>query len=582
MPRCAQKRSLWPDVIDYDGTNGGFRMARGHTVRGVLLIFAAVLASLSAAPQTDSQARFSGAVKNAVTGLPVAKATVRLSPVSGRVGYVRTSGPAGEFSFEGISPGDYRLGVERRGFSAAVHSASQGIPGGSVIHLTAGQNLSGLDLLATPLPTVTGTVIEGPGDGEPVARAIIHILAPRWSIAGRWYEEVDDAAADDQGEFRVPELEPGRYYFYARRPDEGPLTEVVKDPSGKGEMCLAGVYYPNARSMDGASPVEVRAGREVTGIALRLAWSPCFHVRGHAGPDVEEVQVMRTHKDVTLSWETQAADREKDGTFDVAGVAAGDYVVRVIGGRGPNGAAQAVTAITVESRDLDGLVVSGETVPFHARVRVEGEGAPPVASVFLRLQPADANWNAHSITVPVQPDGSARLEAVTPRRYTLTAVSSQGGVYVKTLKAGPEELQSPVLDFRRASPAELEILVATGTGQVHGRVQWPDPSQGGTPVAAGDAILAVLVPREARPETRGAWFAELDQSSGFAFSEIPPGKYFAFVAANVDEGLWLNREFVGLVQDSGAPVDLPEKGSVQVQVPVLPPPVAQRAVESMR
>lgn len=548
-------------------------MARGHSVRTVLLIMATALLG-------RSQVQFSGIVKNAITGLPVAKATVRLVPTAGRVGYVRTSGASGEFSFEGVAPGDYRVGVERQGFSTAAHAAVKGIPGGSVIHLTAGQNLTDLDLMATPLPIVTGTVTEGPGEGDPVPRAIVEILAQRWSVAGRWYEEIDTVEANDAGEFRAAELEPGRYYFYARRPDEGPLIEVVKDPSGKGEACLTGVYYPNASSIEGASAVEVRAGQEVTGIGLHLAWSPCFHVRGRrAGPDVNEVQVKRRYNDGTLSWETQDADTGKDGTFDVAGVVAGDYLVSAVGHRGPKGAGQAVT---VESRDLDGLAVSGYNMSFHARVQVEGDGAPPVASLFLRLETLTGPGNSRFTTVPVQADGTARLDPVAPERYTLTAGSSQGGVYIKSVKAGPEELRSPVLDFRRASPVELEILLGAGTGRVQGSVQWPDSSQGGVPMAEGDAMRAVLVPQESRAGVRGAWFGELDLNGAFTFSEIPPGKYFAFVATNLEEGVWMNREFVALVQGSGAPVELPEKGSVQVQVPVLPPPLAQRALESLR
>ncbi len=542
-------------------------------MRSVLLIFVTALTGWT-------QAQFSGIVKNSITGIPVANATVRLVPVTGRVGYVRTSGASGEFRFEGMAPGDYRLGVERRGFSPVVHGALKGVPGGPVIHVTAGQNLADLDLLAVPLPIVTGTVTEGPGEGEPVQRAIVEILAQRWSIAGQWYEEIDTVAANDQGEFRAPELEPGRYYFYARRPEEGPLTEVVKDASGKGELCLAGVYYPNASSIEGASAVEVHAGQEVTGIALHLTWAPCFHVRGRrAGPDVDEVQVMWRYNDGTLLWETQGADIGKDGMFDVAGVVAGDYLVSAIGHRGPKGPGQAVT---VESHDLEGLAVSGQNMQFHAHVQVQGDGAPPPTSVYLRLEAVAGPGNARVTTVPVQPDGMARLDPVVPARYTLAAGSSQGGVYIKSVKAGPAEWPSPVLDFRGGSPPELEIVLGVGTGRVQGTVQWPDPSEGGVPVAAGDAMRAVLVPQESRAGIRGAWFGDLDQNGAFTFSEIPPGKYFAFISANLEEGLWMNREFIGLVQGNSAPVELPEKGSVQVQAPVLPAAVAQRALESIR
>ena len=547
-------------------------MAEGHTVRAILLIITTALAA-------GGQVQFSGIVKNSITGLPDAKATVRLVPIAGRVGYVRTSGASGEFRFEQISPGDYRLGMERRGFSTAAHAALKGVPGGSVIHLTAGQNLADLDVMATPLPIVSGTVTEGPGEGAPVPRAIVEVLAQRWSIAGRWFEEVDDVATNDLGEFRAAELEPGRYYFYATRPEEGALSEIVKDASGKGELCLAGAYYPNASAIESASPVEVRAGQEVTGIALHLAWSPCFHVRGQAGQDVNAVQVIRRGQDTPLSWETHAADREKDGTFDVRGVPSGDYLVSAVVPLGRRGSAEAVT---VESHDLEGLVVAGENIPFRARIQVEGDGAPPLTTMFLRLETVTGPGNSTVHRVAVQPDGTARLDRIAPERYTLTAGSSPGGVYVKSVKAGAEALQSPVLDYRRGSPPELEILLGLGTGRVQGTLQWPDSSQGGVPVPTGDALVAVLVPQVARPGTRGAWFADLDQNGAFTFSEIPPGKYTAFVAANLEEGLWTNREFVGLVQGGGVPVELPEKGSVQVQVSVLPLPMAQRAMESLR
>ena len=63
---------------------------------------------------------------------------------------------------------------------------------------------------------------------------------------------------------------------------------------------------------------------------------------------------------------------------------------------------------------------------------------------------------------------------------------------------------------------------------------------------------------------------------------MPPGKYLAFVTAEQDEGLWMNHDFVGLVQGSGTAVELAEKGSAHVKAPPLPSLVAQRAMESLR
>jgi hypothetical protein len=56
-----------------------------------------------------------GVVRDSVTGAPLAKASVRLTPEKGKGGSVRTTDPLGKFRFDAIEAGDYKAEVGHRG-----------------------------------------------------------------------------------------------------------------------------------------------------------------------------------------------------------------------------------------------------------------------------------------------------------------------------------------------------------------------------------------------------------------------------------------------------------------------------------
>ncbi len=567
LPRFLPHSSSTMNLADYHGRMSRRSGVRSHTVPWRLLWSLVLMSAVAGGQTPDGGAQVSGSVRNSLSGQPLAKAVVRLVPSSGRVGYVRTAGPSGEFAFDGVAAGDYLFRVERRGFLD--HPT-----GGGLLHLTPGQKVAGLELGAVPFAVVTGVVTEG--EGEPVPGAEVRALAVRWSDTGRWYEEAQSAEADDRGEFRLTGLEPGRYIFYAAAPGQDSLGTPVKDPSGKGERRLGGVYYPNAYSIEGASPVAIQAGQELNGIALRMAWLPCFHIRGQAALLAGQVLATRRFNDRSLRWQVEDSERHIDGSFDIAGLTPGEYLVMGMGEHGPQGSA---VPVTIESRDVTGVVISGVEPEFRAQVRMEGDGTAPLpAGVYLRLEPLEGNFNARYVTVPVSATGAARLPSVIPARYALVAGANEGGIYVRSVRAGQQEVRTQALDLR-GGPVDVEIVLATGTGRVQGVAQWLDP---GPPPVPGEMLRAVLVPLEPRPGNRAVWFAGLDQTGAFAFSEIPPGKYYGFITSSTDNGLWTNRDFLAQVQSAGISVEVSEKGGGKLQVPVLPAAVVERAMETLR
>jgi hypothetical protein len=56
------------------------------------------------------------------------------------------------------------------------------------------------------------------------------------------------------------------------------LAYSILEAPWKPEMRIAGRYHPDSSQLDGAAPVEVRAGEEISGIDFRLPLAPVFHL----------------------------------------------------------------------------------------------------------------------------------------------------------------------------------------------------------------------------------------------------------------------------------------------------------------
>src|ERR1700722_19927201 len=98
-----------------------------------------VLCSALIAAEEDKCA-LAGTVRDSVTSTPLRKMNVVLYPAGGRTTYRATTNSDGGFSFDGVDPGRYRIGLEHAGYgSIPVNQV------GALIRLRRGQKLAGLD-----------------------------------------------------------------------------------------------------------------------------------------------------------------------------------------------------------------------------------------------------------------------------------------------------------------------------------------------------------------------------------------------------------------------------------------------------
>src|SRR5262249_52929782 len=94
---------------------------------------------------------------------------------------------------------------------------------------------------------------------------------------------VGEGTTSDIGEYRVPDLPPGRYLVATaprnNRMNTGPTPAGDPLPTN-AEMAYAATYYPSTPDANAAIPVDGGYGTEMRGIDIRLVKTRVFRVRG--------------------------------------------------------------------------------------------------------------------------------------------------------------------------------------------------------------------------------------------------------------------------------------------------------------
>src|ERR1051326_93239 len=181
-----------------------------------------------------------------LNGEVVRKATVRLQPAFGPQfaappapgtqtnqipsTYSESSDEAGKFVFENVAPGRYTLTSEKTGFVTQRYGARSDTSSGTPLVLEAGNKLKDVAIQMTPQAVIAGRVTDQ--DGDPVANIGVSVFRYGYTNGRRTLTSGGGPAAggrggpigpggpggtvtDDQGNFRIGNLSPGRYYVSA-------------------------------------------------------------------------------------------------------------------------------------------------------------------------------------------------------------------------------------------------------------------------------------------------------------------------------------------------------------------------------
>lgn len=522
-----------------------------------LALAALLMQQPQVAAQASGSARIHGRVVAADGGAAVRGATVTLTMGPGASITATTDGD-GRFDAPKLAAGAYRIRVSKAGFVTTMFGAPDGKAGG--IALAAGQQLDRGDLALPRGGVMTGRVFDE--FGEPAAGVSVQALRSSYINPGnRRLATEGSAETNDIGEFRLFGLRPGQYYIVAslRRMQFGvaesgaPVAQFAASSQGS-----APTFYPGTASAGDAKSVAVMAGRETSGLDLRLLAVPLARVSGTVvdatgkPPAGMFVWINPERTDGAFFSSMTIAEPDAQGRFTIPNVAPGEYRVDVESkarmealartggsmGAGPDHESGSVP-VTVSGQDVDGLTIQvGRAARITGKVTVDG--LPPTtadlakASVSLTATYTGTSATLQAASGSIDSDGTFMVGS-SPGLRLLRMYGLPGMLVLKSVHARGIDVTDAGLDVGREDILDVAIELTAKPTRVTGGAKSAD----GAPVRQYSVIVFT--------EDRRLWTVMMNRvvvsarasaDGAFSVAGLPAGSYFAAAVDALADGEW--------------------------------------------
>jgi hypothetical protein len=495
----------------------------------VRAIVAALLAYLSAAPAAST---ISGRVTEAGSGRPLPRILVTLVGADESTSAETLTDDNGRYRFSSVAPGRYAVSAGpgdnrsehlRQWYGEKRPAPRWGRPPRYPLDLAEGRDLTDIDIAMLVALAIEGRVIS-PWD-EGMANVPIVAMRPDGSRV------TDNAVhSDDQGNYRLYGLAPGRYRVCASpargaRDEEGTLAPFVNTchPSATSEGAAADVTLTSSDVGGIDIRVQRTGGRTVTGTVVDAAGMPAN------GATVSAVSVEEFNR--------SGYAHVRDGAFSIAGLLPGVYVLRAeIGGQRRGDPNPAAREREMGFLDVDLTAVDAPGVPLalskpvKIRGRVLFEGGPPspaqVSRLLVRAFPPVSLFFDQA-SAPVRDDATFELPEVFPEPVFLSVQGLPDGWAVQRVRFNGQDVTYTPTNV--AGGSQIEVTVTNRLARPTVRVT---DAEGG---AATDARVLAL-PAAAKPwrTPLGAIDGRPSADGDVKLGPLPAGEYL-LVALSLDD-----------------------------------------------
>jgi 5-hydroxyisourate hydrolase-like protein (transthyretin family) len=498
----------------------------------------------------------SGVVVDAATGQPLAKAQVRLErrPRDGPDSGTATN-TEGKFAMAAIEPGTYRLRAFRNGYQGMYLGARRSDSTGTTLVLAPGQEVTGLKIALQPYAVIAGTIRDS--DGEALVGTTVQAF--RWHFMGSKRRLLSESSTrtDDLGQYRMPDLRPGKYLL---RVDPRPNTDIIDrsaDEKRRPEFDAA-TYYPGVADWTAAVPLELTVGARLNGVDVLVRRSRMFQIAGQvitaSGVDGRPKEVrLRDAKSENLFGGPEAgAQVMSDGSFLFRNVVPGSYRLRAYV-EAESRVWVGSTLLDVRDTDVEGVEVairSGTEV--SGRLRPEDESDEPIDNWVVIFESGD-----DSVVGRAKYPERTFSVSLAPGHYT---IQLSRGKALSHAWLGARDILAEGLTVGDSGKLQLDLVASVGAGQIAGAAV----TATGEPATS---TTVVLIPEpKFRDQMERFQDVATDQYGRFLLKDIPPGQYQVFAWDDVEEGSWFDPDFLKKYEKAGEAVTVKAKQTENVKI----------------
>ncbi len=512
--------------------------------------------SVSVPPSADSANGFrvAGTVVSKIDGHPLSRARIVLRDVKNPKNFgTRITADDGKFEFTGIPAGKYSLGGFKKGFIAAAYDQHDSFS--TAIVTGAGVATEDLLLKLSPGAVISGKVLDEAGD--PVRHAMVSLYYDNHREGVDQIQRFRVEQTNDLGIYEMTPLMPGTYFvsasavpWYAIHPQ----SEQANTGAGREDDTLTNVdhsldvaypttYYADVPDSDSATPIPVRGGERLD-VDVHLNPVPALRVifrvpgdskTGYSFPRLEQP----AFEDSTFV-QSSSVRAISPGVFEISGVPAGHYDVRV---QGSGGAARMNADLAKDGERID--VSTAEPLSsVKVSTQVSGEAAlSPQLSVGLRSKGrVIAAWKT------LDAKGGAELTEIPAGRYELLFWGARKPYSILQMSAEGAEVAGHSLIVKAGGSPSVAITLTTGSGDIQGTVQ-----RAGKPFAGA---MVVLVPKD--PEINRDLFHrdQSDLDGTFSMRAVVPGTYTILAIENGWELDWSQPGVIAAYAKHGRKIEI--------------------------
>lgn len=340
--------------------------------------------------------------------------------------------------------------------------------------------------------------------------------------------------------------------WYAVHPERNASQSQIPVDPGL-DVAYPITYYPDVTDPDSAAAISIHGGEHLE-LDLHLSPVPSLrviiHVPGSPSHQFPFPQLEQTAFGGTVAPLNTSASMSSPGTWEISGIAAGHYNVRLTG---------ASTGTEIKGLDLTSNqeldASAGEALcTVKASVTLPESGNATQFFIVLR---------SNNRTLPgfVRPDskGEVEFENVPAGRYEVMAGAAGRAYSIAQISAEGAEVSGHSITLAPGASASLSVTTALGSAEVQGTAKQDGKGFSGA--------MVVLVPKH--PEGNRDLFRrdQSDLDGTFVFHRVVPGSYNVVAIENGWDLDWAQPEIIAAYAKRGVPLQVTDKADQDLTLP---------------